>query len=133
MLAPVLYDFGGRWADRASGNMAFNTPEARAAFEWWGSVLRDYGPPGSVNNHWAEVTGIFSQGRAAMLFDDITFATLFSDAARSTVVGKVGYARRRPAPVQLGGASRRSRPTPPAWRSRRSERRRRPPGCSCSS
>jgi len=110
MLAPVLYDFGGRWADRASGNMAFNTPEARAAFEWWGSVLRDYGPPGSVNNHWAEVTGIFSQGRAAMLFDDITFATLFSDAARSTVVGKVGYA---PAPTGPSSAWRSEPPIAP--------------------
>ncbi|WP_293853675.1 sugar ABC transporter substrate-binding protein [uncultured Alsobacter sp.] len=92
MLGPVLYDFGGRWADRSSGDIAFNTPEAVAAFDWWGSMLRLYGPPGSVNNHWAEVTSIFSQGRAAMVYDDITFATLFSDPAKSTVAGKVGYA-----------------------------------------
>jgi multiple sugar transport system substrate-binding protein len=92
MFAPVLYDFGGRWFDRQSGDVAFNTPEALAAFEWWGSILREYGPPGSVNNHWAEVTSIFSQGRAAMLFDDITFITIFADPAKSTVVNKVGYA-----------------------------------------
>ncbi len=92
MFSPVLYDFGGRWVDRATGDIAFNTPEALAAFDWWGSILRDYGPPGSVNNHWAEVTGIFSQGRAAMVFDDITFITVFGDPAKSTVAGKVGYA-----------------------------------------
>ena len=92
MFAPVLYDFGGRWFDRRSGDFAFNTPEALAAFEWWGSTLREYGPPGSANNHWAEVTSIFSQGRAAMLFDDITFITIFADPAKSTVVNKVGYA-----------------------------------------
>jgi len=92
MFAPVLYDFGGRWFDRESGDIAFNSPEALAAFEWWGSVLREYGPPGSVNNHWAEVTSIFSQGRAAMLFDDITFITIFADPSKSTVAGKVGYA-----------------------------------------
>lgn len=96
MFGPVLYDLGGRWADRATGDIAINTPEALAAFEWWGSILRDYGPPGSVNNHWAEVTSIFGQGRAAMAFDDITFATTFSDPSKSTVVGKVGYA---PAPT----------------------------------
>jgi multiple sugar transport system substrate-binding protein len=92
MFAPLLYDFGGQWFDRTTGDVAFNTPEALAAFEWWGSILREYGPPGSVNNHWAEVTSIFSQGRAAMLFDDITFITIFSDPAKSTVVNKVGYA-----------------------------------------
>ncbi len=92
MFAPVLYDFGGQWFNRTSGDVAFNTPEALAAFEWWGSILREYGPPGSVNNHWAEVTSIFSQGRAAMLFDDITFITIFADPSKSTVAGKVGYA-----------------------------------------
>ena len=107
MFAPVLYDFGGRWTDRASGNIVFDTPEALAAFEWWGSILRDYGPPGSVNNHWAEVTSIFSQGRAAMLFDDITFITAFGDPAKSAVAGKVGYA---PAPVGPRSADWRSEP-----------------------
>jgi multiple sugar transport system substrate-binding protein len=107
MFAPVLYDFGGRWTDRANGDVAFNTPAALVAFEWWGSILRDYGPPGSVNNHWAEVTSIFSQGRAAMLFDDITFITIFADPSKSTVVGKVGYA---PAPTGPQSAAWRSEP-----------------------
>ena len=107
MFAPVLYDFGGQWIDRATGDIAFNTQEALAAFEWWGSVLRDYGPPGSVNNHWAEVTSIYSQGRAAMLFDDITFITVFGDKSKSTVAGKVGYA---PAPTGPGSAAWRSLP-----------------------
>jgi multiple sugar transport system substrate-binding protein len=107
MLSPVLYDFGGRWADRSTGDITFNTPEARAAINWWGSMLRDYGPPGSVNNHWAEVTSIFSQGRAAMLFDDITFTTIFSDPTKSTVAGKVGYA---PAPTGPHSAAWRSEP-----------------------
>ena len=107
MFAPVLYDFGGQWIDRATGNIAFNTPAALAAFEWWGAILRQYGPPGSVNNHWAEVTSIYSQGRAAMLFDDITFVTIFSDTSKSTVVGKVGYA---PAPTGPGSAAWRSLP-----------------------
>lgn len=107
MFAPVLYDFGGRWTDRKTGDIAFNTPEALAAFEWWGSILHDYGPPGSVNNHWAEVTSIFSQGRAAMLFDDATFVTAFADPSKSTVAGKVGYA---PAPTGPHSAAWRSEP-----------------------
>jgi multiple sugar transport system substrate-binding protein len=109
MFAPVLYDFGGRWTDRKSGDVAFNSPEAQAAFEWWGNILRDYGPPGSVNNHWAEVTSIFSQGRAAMLYDDITFITIFADASKSKVAGKVGYA-----PTPTGAHSADWRSDPPA-------------------
>jgi multiple sugar transport system substrate-binding protein len=92
MFAPLLYDTGGKWFDRETGDVAFDSPEALAAFEWWGTILREYGPPGSVNNHWAEVTSIFSQGRAAMCFDDIVFASTFGDKEKSTVVGKVGYA-----------------------------------------
>ena len=107
MFAPVLYDFGGQWTDRSSGDIAFNTPEALAAFDWWGSILHDFGPPGSVNNHWAEVTSIFNQGRAAMVFDDITFATAFADPSKSTVVGKVGYA---PAPAGPHSAAWRNDP-----------------------
>ncbi len=107
MFGPVLYDFGGRWADRKTGDLAFNTTESLKAFEWWGSILRDYGPPGSVNNHFAEVTSIFSQGRAAMVYDDITFATLFSDPTKSTVAGKVGYSV---APTGPASASWRSEP-----------------------
>ena len=107
MFAPLLYDFGGEWIDRKTGNMAFNTPEALAAFEWWGNILRQYGPPGSVNNHWAEVTSIYSQGRAAMLFDDITFITIFADPSKSKVAGKAGYA---PAPTGPASAAWRSLP-----------------------
>ena len=73
-----------------------NTPEALAAFEWWGSILRDYGPPGSVNNHWAEVTSIFGQGRAAMRSTTSRSQRLFADPTNPTVAGKVGYA---PAPT----------------------------------
>jgi len=91
MFAPVLYDLGGKWFDRNTGDVAFNTPESLSAFEWWGRILRDYGPPGSVNNHWAEVVGIFSQGRAAMCYDDIVFTATFSDPEKSAVVGKVGF------------------------------------------
>jgi multiple sugar transport system substrate-binding protein len=107
MFAPVLYDFGGRWTDRKSGDIAFDTPEALAAFQWWGNILRDTGPPGSVNNHWAEVTSIFSQGRAAMLYDDITFITIFGDPSKSKVAGKVGYA---PTPTGPHSADWRSDP-----------------------
>jgi multiple sugar transport system substrate-binding protein len=107
MFGPVLYDFGGRWADRTTGDLAFNTPEALRAFEWWGSILREFGPPGSVNNHFAEVTSIFSQGRAAMVYDDITFTTLFSDPTKSAVAGKFGSS---PAPTGPASANWRSEP-----------------------
>lgn len=108
MFAPLLHDMGGKWFDRETGDIAFNTPEALKAFQWWGDILRNYGPPGSVNNHFAEVVSIFSQGRAAMTFDDIAFYPQFNDPSKSTIVGKFAIA-----PVPKGPASDTWRTLPP--------------------
>jgi multiple sugar transport system substrate-binding protein len=108
MFAPVLYDMGGTWFNRETGNVTFNTPEALKAFQWWGDILRNYGPPGSVNNHFAEVVSIYSQGRAAMVFDDIAFYPQFNDASKSTIVGKFAIA-----PIPTGPASDTWRTLPP--------------------
>lgn len=85
-----LYSFGGSWTD-AEGNANIDSPESIAAFEFYGKLLREYGPQGPTMYHWAESTSTFMDGTAAMIFDANVFKSLYEDPAESKVVGKVGY------------------------------------------
>lgn len=87
----VLSEFGGRWNDE-EGNPTVNTPEAIQAFEWWGRVLRKYGPPGVVGYGWWEATSSFLQGQAAFSLEGGINPGYINDPKQSKVMGKVGYA-----------------------------------------
>ena len=94
-----LHNFGGEWLDK-SGQPSINTPEAVEAFEYYGRLLREYGPPGSTNHHFTEVNSMLMSGRAAMIVEGTVFASLYEDPAQSQVVGQVGY---YPMPIGPGG------------------------------
>jgi multiple sugar transport system substrate-binding protein len=89
--APYLLGMGGTWVAK-DGKPAVNSPEAVQAFDLYGRLLRNYGPPGAVNYHWYECVSLFVQGRAAMYTDVNSRLFQFEDPAKSQVVGKVGYA-----------------------------------------
>ena len=86
-----LYSFGGDWMD-ANGNSAIATPEAIRAFEFYGKMLRQYGPPGALNMHWPQAVALFSQGQAAMYTDASSLFPNMTDPTRSVVADKVGFA-----------------------------------------
>jgi multiple sugar transport system substrate-binding protein len=88
--APFLHSFGGNWL-HPDGSAAINTPEAVQAFEFYGRMLREYGPPGAVGYHWAETTSDFSSGRSAIHMGPNIFYAIYEDPERSAVVGNVGY------------------------------------------
>lgn len=87
-----LYSFGGDFQDE-DGNATVDTPEAIEAYDFYGSLLRDYGPPGSTNMGWVEASAIFAQGNAAFYLDADSQAYTFLDEANSAVVDTVAYAR----------------------------------------
>jgi multiple sugar transport system substrate-binding protein len=89
--APYLFGFGGSWLSK-DGKPAMNSSEAVQAFDYYGRLLRNYGPPGAVNYHWYECISLFVQGKAAMYTDVSNRIFFFEDPAKSQVVGKVGYA-----------------------------------------
>ncbi len=91
MFSNYLYNYGGNWLD-ASRNPTINSPEAVEAMTFYGNLLKNYGPPGSVGNHWNEVVALFQQGKAAMFTDASVFYANVEDPKASTVAGKVGYA-----------------------------------------
>ncbi|OAA27236.1 hypothetical protein AT15_05295 [Kosmotoga arenicorallina S304] len=85
-----LYTIGGEWMK--NGKWALDSKEAINAFEFYGKLLRKYGPPGATNIHWYESTSYFMQGKAAMIYDANVFKGLYEDPEKSKVAGKVGYA-----------------------------------------
>lgn len=86
-----LYSLGGSWTN-AKGKSNLASPESIKAFEFYGSLLRNYGPKGPTMLHWSESTSIFMEGGAALIFDANVFKSLYENPAESKVVGKVGYA-----------------------------------------
>ena len=89
--APYLLSMGGSWLAK-DGKPAMNSPEAIKAFDLYGRLLRNYGPPGAVNYHWYECVSLFVQGKAAMYTDVSNRIFYFEDPTKSQVVGKIGYA-----------------------------------------
>jgi multiple sugar transport system substrate-binding protein len=88
--APFLLGMGGSWLK--DGKPAIASPESVQALDLYGRLLRNYGPPGSVNYHWYECVSQFVQGKAAMFIDVNARIFYFEDPSKSQVVGKVGYA-----------------------------------------
>jgi multiple sugar transport system substrate-binding protein len=46
------------------GQVRPGLPESIAAHEFYAELMRNYGPPGPANLHWAEVTSLYAQGQA---------------------------------------------------------------------
>lgn len=85
-----LYSFGGKFHDGDKATL--NTPEAMAAFRYYGDMLNKYGPPGAINMHWTEAAAAFAQGKVALFTDADAIYLNVADPSKSTVSDKVGYA-----------------------------------------
>ena len=86
----ILRSFGGDFFD-ADGNATLNTPEAIAAYEFYGKLLRDYGPTGVLNMGWTETWNLFTQGKAAMRLDANTNLGSWSDDDSVISFDEIGY------------------------------------------
>ncbi|MGF2948690.1 ABC transporter substrate-binding protein [Microbacterium alcoholitolerans] len=88
--APYLHTFGADWT--ADDKATLDTPEAIEAVEYYGRMLREYGPPGVTNMAWPEAIAIFAQGKAAFYTDANVLYTNITDPAKSTVADTTGFA-----------------------------------------
>lgn len=86
-----LYSYGGDWTDE-SGASAIDSPEAIAAYEYYGNLIKNYGPKGSGSIGAAEASAIFQQGNAGFYIDPDSGVSLIEDPDESSVAGHVGYA-----------------------------------------
>ncbi|MFK9093863.1 ABC transporter substrate-binding protein [Bacillus salipaludis] len=85
-----LYSFGGDYMK--DGKSAINSPEALKAFEYYGGLLKDYGPPGTLNMSWPEAMGVFTQGKAVFFPEASSLYTNATDKTKSSISDKVGFA-----------------------------------------
>ena len=86
-----LHSFGGSWMDQ-DGNSAVGSEAAIRATEYYGRLLRMYGPSSAPNNSWYESISIFMQGKVAMIYDSNVFRKNYEDKEKSLVHDKLGYA-----------------------------------------
>ena len=86
----ILFPMGGTYLKDGKG--VLDSKEQVAALDLYAKLLRQYAPPGVVNFNWYECSASFMQGQVALYMDGVNFASQFEDAAKSKVVGKVGYA-----------------------------------------
>ncbi len=85
-----LHSFGGEWLEGDKSGLG--TEAAIAATDYYGRLLRLYGPKSAPSNSWYEAISIFMQGKAAMVYDASVFKPNYEDPTKSEVAGKVGYA-----------------------------------------
>ncbi len=69
-----------------------DTPSAIAAAEYYGKLMRETAPPGSIGFNWNESQTTFSQARAAMWIDGIGFSAPLIDKTKSKVANVIGFA-----------------------------------------
>jgi multiple sugar transport system substrate-binding protein len=99
MWSSFLYSFGGDFT--VQGRSGIGTPEAIAAYEYYGRLLERAGPPGATNMSLEQAMPIFAQGKAAFYVDADAIYTNFLDPKISTVQDTVAFA---PFPAGPAGA-----------------------------
>lgn len=86
-----LHSMGGRWAD-SNRDPLLNAPEAVKALEFYGQLLQDAGPPGSVNNHWFQCHSLMASGKAGIWMDSNIFAAGLLDPNEAEAAEDIGFA-----------------------------------------
>ena len=81
-----LHNFGADWF--TDGLPSVNSPEAVAAYEYYGSLLRNYGPPGVVSMGSGDTYAVYGEGNIGMWVDGGSYLPFFKG---TKVEGKVGF------------------------------------------
>ncbi|WP_018182148.1 ABC transporter substrate-binding protein [Kaistia granuli] len=85
-----VFSYGGAIIG-LDGKVAVDQPEAVAAIDMYGKLLREAGPIGSGNYHWMECLNDFMAGAVAMSSDSSNFATDIGNKDKSAVAGQAIY------------------------------------------
>lgn len=92
-IATYLFNYGADWTAEGSTEPAFNTPEGIEAFDYYTSLIREYGPDGAANMSWEEALPLFQQGQVAMYTDASTFLPQVQEESTDEVKENVGFAK----------------------------------------
>ncbi|MFJ4920381.1 ABC transporter substrate-binding protein [Streptomyces sp. NPDC088725] len=94
-----LYSHGGDFT--VDGKSGIGSPEALAAYKFYGKLLKQAGPPGATNMSLEQSLPVFAQGKAAFFIDADAVYSNFLDPKISTLGKNVGFA---PFPAGPAGA-----------------------------
>ena len=96
-----LFSQGGEFIS-AEGKSAIGTPEALSAYELYGRLINQYGPPNvSTDMSWSEAMAIFTQGGAAFYTEADSLYKNATDPANSKISDTVSFA---PFPAGTAGS-----------------------------
>lgn len=85
-----VFSYGGEIVD-PEGVVRLDSPEAIAAIDMYGKLLREAGPLGVGNYHWYECLNDFMTEATAIGCDSSNFATDIADPSKSLVAGNALY------------------------------------------
>jgi multiple sugar transport system substrate-binding protein len=83
-----LRNMGGTWLDKKR-RPAFNSNAGVKSLRYFGDLIKNYGPPGSQNYGWPEVSAVFMEGKAAMVIDASTNNANITNPEKSKIANKV--------------------------------------------
>lgn len=86
-----LYGYCSSWLDE-NGDANINSKEAVDAFEMYGKLGNQYGPPGIVAFDWQVPSQQLAQGRVFSFLDINLFVPTLENPDESRVAGDIGYA-----------------------------------------
>lgn len=89
--ASVMYAFGSGWA-APDGKANLLDPKWLDAMNWYGNMIKDYGPPGATAIHWQQCQDLVLQGKIGMWLDASVFFANLLDPATSTIASTAGIA-----------------------------------------
>jgi sorbitol/mannitol transport system substrate-binding protein len=90
-ITALTNSYGGRWFDE-EWNPQFDSPEWKAALQFYVDLMKDAGPAGASSNGFNENLTLFQQGKCGMWIDATVAASMVTDPNSSTVADKVGFA-----------------------------------------
>jgi multiple sugar transport system substrate-binding protein len=88
-----LYSFGGDWFDLKTKKATIDTPEFIQAVTFYGSLLRDYGPPGVLNMSFPQAAAVVAQGKGVQYTDANSIYQLMLDPTRTCTPSRRGASR----------------------------------------
>ncbi len=81
-----LHNMGGEYVVDGKSNLT--DPTSKKAIDFYAGLLRDYGPPGSVNNTFYQTSALYRDGKAAMDFEATNeFNSIMEGGARLNDTG----------------------------------------------
>ncbi len=90
-LTTLANSFGARWFDE-DWKPQFDSPEWKAAIDFYLDLMADAGPPGASGNGFNENLSLFQQGKCGMWIDATVAASFVTNPDDSAVADKVGFA-----------------------------------------